>query len=721
MNLNNSKAPALRKLLLFSIIFLFLFIGSIFIYQYRQYSAIEKRLNDAYKSHETSTIPLNNLFSTFSEAENTFRLYTLDFSEEVYTNYVNKLDTTKHYIDSLVSLPILDHALNPQLLKIDDRKKMALEFALLKKKVDQLMLHTSDSLKLLNTVSKRKVPGASMTLDSVLLTVSMDTSSMAAMDTIVRERPGLLKRIFSSKNDTIIVRNENSQRINREQLAIIRQNVSANTQNAASFYMENMDVMRGAFAQLRQKERQLVATNFDLLNGLKESMETIRLLERTALRQAEEEDFAIYRENAGLFGMQLIFALALMLVMLLALIYYHIYASSNEHRLYQEKEYAAKLAEEKTSILAGISHEIRTPLHSLMGIVDLLKNRINLEKGDAQLVDSAYYSINNINSTITDILSLSKLEAASKGEIVLDYFSPVQTFLNVIALYQNQAELKNLTLEAEINIDPKTQVLSNEFRIKQIASNFLSNAIKYAHNGTISFRATIEKSNEPLVLHLEVEDSGIGIADENKHQVFRKYYMVNANNNTGGVGLGLYISKIMTEDLGGKINFSSQQGVGSTFYVDIPFKETIIATDEKRDARLADLPNHLRILIVDDHPINILYMKQFFKNFNELHAVNSGTEALLALAQRRFDIVITDINMPDMRGEELLQRIRSQKELQSLKVLAISADMGMMNPAVGKSGELVGFDGFIDKPFTENELVKVLINALNERKVGPHS
>ena len=506
MNLNNSKAPALRKVLLFSIIFLFLFIGSIFIYQYLQYSAIEKRLNDAYKSHETSTIPLNNLFSTFSEAENIFRLYTLDYSEDVYAVYVNKLDTIKHSIDSLASLPIVDNALNHQLLKVDNRKKIALEFALLKKKMDQLMLHTSDSLKLLNTLPKRKISNASMTLDSVLLNVSTDTTSMAVMDTIVRERQGLLKRIFSPKNDTIIVNKETNQRVDQEQLAIIRQNVSADRQNTESFYIENMGAMRNTFVQLRQKERQLVATNFDLLNGLKESMDTIILLETTALRQAEEEDFAIYRENAGLFGIQLIFALSLMLVMLLALIYYHTYASSNERRLYQEKDYAAKLAEEKTSILAGISHEIRTPLHSLLGIVDLLKNRIKLEKGDEKLVDSAYYSINNINSTITDILSLSKLEAANKGEIVLEYLSPVQTFRNVIDLHQNQAELKNLTIAEDIKIDPKTQLFSNEFRIKQIASNFLANAIKYSHKGTITFRAVIENTDSNSSLHLEVED-----------------------------------------------------------------------------------------------------------------------------------------------------------------------------------------------------------------------
>ncbi len=708
--IDKSKAPTLRRVLLFSIIALFVTIGGIFIFQYRQYSDVEKRLSEAYRTQKTGITPLNNLFSTFSEAENTFRLYTLDFSEDVYEEYVGKLDTIKQYIDSLAALPIADQTLDYQLLKVEDRQKIALEFAVLKKRMDDLMFHTSDSLKQLNIPIPKPIR-SSQALDSVLYSSMTDTTSKTLTDTIVREKEGLLKRIFNAKADTIIVNKEN-QHVEQQQVSVIRQHVASERRDAESLYRTNMGTMYNTFVQLRQKERQLVATNFDLLHGLKESMGHIRSLEISSLRKSEEQDFAIYRKNAGLFGLQLIFALSLMFVMLLALIYYQIYASSNERRLHQEKDYAAKLAEEKTSILAGISHEIRTPLHSLIGIVDLLKNRVKLEGGDEKLIDSAYYSINNINSNIADILSLSKLEASNKGEIVLDFFSPTQTFQNIVALHRNQAELKNLAIETDIAINPQTQILSSEFRIKQIASNFLSNAIKYSHKGTIVFRASIENQGSGLSLHVEVEDSGMGIREEDRPHVFRKYYTVHSNNKVGGVGLGLYISKVMAEELDGKINFHSQRGKGTTFFVDIPFAETTTVTDEKQDMRLSDLPSNLQILIVDDHPINILYMKQFFRNFSGLHTVNSGMEALSVLEQHPFDLVITDINMPDMGGEQLLQHIRLQENFQRLKVLAISADMGTLTPPAG-DGQRATFDGYIEKPFTEAELVKVLLNALD--------
>src|SRR5690606_9931078 len=188
----------------------------------------------------------------------------------------------------------------------------------------------------------------------------------------------------------------------------------------------------------------------------------IKTLDVDALRKAEETNFSLYRRNIDVFGKQLIFALVLMLVMIAALIYYQAYATSNERRLRVEKDYAAKLAEEKTSVLANISHEIRTPLNSLLGVVDLLKNRAKSDNIDGKLIDSAYYSINVVSNNITDILSLSKLEASNKGNISMEYFSPKRIFLELVTLHENQAELKGLQLETDINIDPRFSILSNE-------------------------------------------------------------------------------------------------------------------------------------------------------------------------------------------------------------------------------------------------------------------
>ncbi|MGK6351019.1 response regulator [Parapedobacter sp. DT-150] len=706
MKQNTKNTPTVRIALLCCFIILFLIIGAIFVYQYGQYRALENRLEDAYQNRQAGTENLNYLFSTYSEAENNFRLYTLDFGDSSYNSYIEKLNLLKAFVDSMESLPIVNYPLNSSALKVADQQRIALEFARLKKRVDMLVLHTHDSLNLLNS-TVNLAPTARPKLESIVDQVLIDTTKITTRDTIVRKRPGLLQRIFNSKDDTIVIPSE-YHKLDVKQVSLLKENLSVAQSGLTQSYVSNINQLRNTFLRLREKERQLITTNLDLLNGLKESVESIRNLDHYLLRQAKENDFSLYKENTNLFGKQLIFALVLMFLMIVALVYYQVYATSYERQLRDEKDYAARLAEEKTSVLANISHEIRTPLNSLLGIIDLLKNRTKSDNADEKLIDSAYYSINIISNNVSDILSLSKLEAANKGNIAVESFYPSGSFHDLVALHRDQAELKKLLLHTQIDLDPRLSLLSNEFRIKQVASNFLSNAIKYTQKGEIIFRASVSEINRTPYLHIEVEDSGIGIKEQDKRQIFRKYFT--ANPHTGGIGLGLYITNMMVDELGGTIGLKSRYGKGSIFFADIPCAESRIEAQEQRIATLADLPADLQLLVVDDNPINILFMKQFFKGIGNVHTVNSGADALTLLDERAFDMVITDINMPGMNGVQLLEKIRNDERFKAVKVLAISADMSTLKYAEENHAE--AFDGFIEKPFTETEIVKTILKAL---------
>lgn len=708
MRKNKQHTPTARTLLLCCFIVSFLFIGTFFVYQYGQYRNLERRLTTAYQTQKVGSDNLNHLFSTYSEVENTFRLYTLEFSDSSYNRYVGRLDLLKGFVDSLTSLHNLGIPLDDPSLKVEDKQRIAMEFAVLKRRVDRLVLHTHDSLSLLNTHTHLK-PEHSPQVETVVNQVLLDTTKSIKKDTIVRKRPGLLKRIFNTKDDTIVVASEHNG-LDIERIAILRDNLSAVQSDLEQSYLGNMANLQHTFVQLQEKERQLVTTNIDLLNRLKESMEIVRILDISTMRQAEERDFSLYKENIKLFGKQLILALILMFVMIVALVYYQFYARSYERRLHLEKDYAAQLAEEKTSVLANISHEIRTPLNSLLGVIDLVKSRVAPEPADAKLIDSVYYSINLISNNIGDILSLSKLEASHKSSIVKDYFSPNRSFQDVVALHRNQAELKNLQLHTDIEIDPRLSLSSSEFRIRQIASNFLSNAIKYTQKGSVTFRASVSNKGNESNLHIEVEDSGIGIKEQDRRRVFRKYFT--AHTNSGGIGLGLYITKIMVEELGGTIGLKSKPMKGSVFFADIPFSDSRMETHEHRKVRLSDLPADLRLLIVDDNPINILLMKQFFKDVGTTHTVNSGEDALLFLNDNPVDLVITDINMPGITGVNLLEKIRADERFNTVRVLAISADMSTLKYAEEAPVSAV-FDGFIEKPFTETEMVKTIAEALS--------
>lgn len=714
MNRQARYTPRVRFILLCSFIVLFLFIGGIFVYQYRQYRALEKRLSAAYLDRRAGSDHLNQLFALYGETENTFRLYTLDFSDHSYQAYFDNVTRLRTLIDTLGTLPIHGNPLIERPVDVSGRERLALEFASLKRKADELVFHTSDSLRLLHKSLSILLPNQTRTRPVIEETVRDTVRQQTVKDTIVRKKPGLIKRIFDSRDDTIVVA-ASVQEVERERLQLLHQQLDSAQHNLAESYYRNLDQLRGTFQELRSKERQLVVANLELLNRLKESVNRLRSMDNELLRLAEENDIALYKSNIGVFGKQFVFALLLMLVMLIALIYYQIYATSYERRLREEKDYAAQLAEEKTSVLANISHEIRTPLNSLLGIIDLLRNRTRTGEADEKLIDSAYYNINIISNSISDILSLSKLEAANKGSITLEYFSPNRTFHDLVALHRNQAELKNLELRTEINVDPYLQVMSNELRIKQVASNFLSNAIKYTHKGHITFRAGITQNGGRSVLHVEVEDTGLGIKEQDQRKIFRKYFT--ATPNSGGVGLGLYISKIMIHELGGTIGVKSKPGVGSVFYTDIPITEHRVVDVVEHHFTLSDLPVSLRLLVVDDNPINILLIKQFFRNFNNVQTVNSGEDALEALNRHTFDLVITDINMPGISGVELLTKIRGSARLREVKVLAISADMSTLQYA-GEQQPDTSFDGFIEKPFTEQEVVRTILRALGDRRAA---
>lgn len=711
----DKSTSSFRLMLTVGIIFLFLLISGILFYQYRQYQEIENRLTHHYNNSEMLSSSVNKLFTIFSEADNNFRLYTVDYEPEAFAAYAAKLDTIQAFVDSLATLPLEGNPILDNVLDMEFRKQLAYEFASLKKNMDYLVLHTKDSLSELNNnilpVRRLEMIGA----DSIVNKILSDTTLNSIQDTVVRKRQGLIRRIFNSKDDTLIVDVAKEQFFNSDHISVIHRNMEEAIKETNIKYNSNVSRMRNTFFRLQQKEKQLITTNFALLQELKSAMVKIRELEVSRQRQLEKQDFEIYRKNTHMFDRQLLFIIPLMVLMILILIYYQNHATKYERKLQEEKAYAAQLAEEKTSILAGVSHEIRTPLNSLLGMFNILKQGTESRPSellDQKLIDSSYYSIVIISNTINDILNLSRLES-DKTDISLTYFSPHKMFADLLNLHKHQADLRGLALKADINIDPKTQILSSEFRVKQITSNFIGNAIKYTFKGQIVFRAKIMKENGKDVLRIEVQDTGIGIPEKSKKQIFKKYYTAGSPAISGGFGLGLYISKILSDELHGQIGFTSKVNEGSTFYAQIPITRIRQVDQEEKPMKLTDLPENLRCLIVDDNPINILYMKQFFKNFRNVYTINNGVDALNMLEQNSMDFVITDINMPLMSGWELLNKIKSSPKHKHIKVFAVSAETSTIADENALLDPAKAFDGIVSKPFTEAELVKTIMITYN--------
>src|SRR5690606_33852956 len=235
----------------------------------------------------------------YSEAEHAFRLYTLEFGDSSYHHYLAKLDVLKGFVDSLVSVGLSGNPLNNPSLKVAVQPRIAMEFAALKRRLDRLVFHTHDSLKLLSRPVK-PTGANSIQMESVVDQVLLDTTKSITKDTIVRKRPGLLKRIFNGKDDTIVVARE-SRSVDIERIDQLRNNLSEAQSHLDRSYSGNIAALQLTFVQLQAKDRQLITTNIDLLNKLKASMEIVKSFDVDTLRKAEERDFSLYKANVTVF------------------------------------------------------------------------------------------------------------------------------------------------------------------------------------------------------------------------------------------------------------------------------------------------------------------------------------------------------------------------------------------------------------------------------------
>jgi len=700
------KTFLLRKVLIGAIIAIFAYISIVFIYQYIAYQKVKERLDAAYALGLQQSSVFYHLFSVYGEADNLFRQYTIDFNEDTYGEYRDKLDTIKYYIDSLSTLPNTNNLLQQSNADIQKRDLLAGEFASLKKTIDDLVFMAQDSLPLLASSQTQRVTRPRyISADSAISKILNDTA-FNEIDTVVRKKQNLFNRIFNAKNDTLLA--NTTQQFNVQQIDVLQRNVENLIVQNETIYNQSLGNLRRNFTSLRQKERALIQANYFLLNNLKIGVDNIRELERTAVREAEARDLSLYKENTKRLGNQLIISLSVMLLMVLFILYYQSKATTYEKKLEEEKDYAAKVAEEKTSVLANISHEVRSPINSLMGIIDILRKNGSKNTIQPEYLDSAAHEISVINSTVNDILNLGKLEVGAL-EVKNEYFSPYRLLSDIINLHTYQAKKKNLSLTQQIDIDPKLEIYSSSFRIRQIVSNLISNAIKYTPKGEVNVKAYTRKVNNQDTFFVEVKDTGLGIAPEHQSQIFRQYYMTDNKSKTKGFGLGLYISKLLSEQLQGNITLNSAVGKGSTFTLSVPIKQKHLENNPSKAYTLVDLPKDTQLVLIDDNRINILYLKHYFKDFPNVYTFEKAQDALTFIQQNPVDAVITDISMPEIDGWDVLREIRDNNEKQDTKVFAFTADTMHLEGEVRKN-QTYTFDCILNKPLDEHQLVACILS-----------
>ena len=372
---------------------------------------------------------------------------------------------------------------------------------------------------------------------------------------------------------------------------------------------------------------------------------------------------------------------------------------------------AEAAARAKTEFLANMSHEVRTPMTGILISSELLLAK-PLPGEIAEQVRDIHASAKSMVTILDDALDFVRLESDAI-RIEEKVFSLTDLIRSTSLLINSKAQAKGLVLEITIDPSLPVWVMGDSVRIRQVLTNLLDNAVKFTSSGQVVLRVTQADSQGdslPLLI-FSISDSGPGISPENQELIFERFYQIDAASarHYGGIGLGLSIVKMLVEKMGGILSFSSKIGQGSTFWFSLPLKPGSLNKDSAAPWSLAEaVVKGLRVLLVDDNEMNRRIVAQLLTQMGaDADVAVDGRDALGKLKNKKYDVVLMDIQMPGLNGYDTVRILRESPEIVNRDVFIVALTAGALADERERCLN-AGMNDYLVKPFTALQLYEVL-------------
>ena len=675
--------PKSKKRFTFKIISSYVALGilavlaAFFIYnEFKTYVSAKNSEGDSAKLLHT-----NRLLSNLYEAENLSKLALKTKKPDDLKAYAVKVDSINTIIDSLKPLVKNPNFLIPQLDSVQ---------ALLQQKV-------------FNSAELRKL----------MVENENSTSFDAVLEAFHRMEVEMGRITPESFVPNFQQLPPSTQKSIREYVALLNKNIpsakgNVDANNIDSILQVSRSILNKAITEAAANERSLIQKEFQIYRTDLELSQKMRSIIAGFEREMAQK---VQLDNANQrLAMQRTTRLAggALLLGLLIVIFFTFMISKDywkvqryREQLEKEKKYSEFLLKSREQLISTVSHDLRTPLNTISGYSELMEHSglSGKQLGYLKNVKSASGYVENL---VNDLLDYSKLEAGRMNLDRVPFLLP-SLVRETLVHFGELSSKKNVELRSEIDERLEKPIISDPFRIRQVLTNLVGNALKFTQKGHVMITATLEeKAGKPWV-KIEVEDTGIGIPPEKQQLIFQEFAQANESTEKkyGGYGLGLTISKKLTELLGGTIKMESAENQGSTFTVSFPveFGEMPVQADNTQPV----LPNGtLRLCAIDDD-VTMLKLLEDICQINDIQMVAfSNFKELEKESDLLYDVVLTDIQMPGTDGFTVLEKLRA---------------MGYENPVIAMTGQKItdksvytqaGFADALQKPFSNASLLEVL-------------